>query len=372
MSLKRAIIAGTGVYVPEPVITNDELVESYNCWVSEAVKTPGLYPGLDLRPSSSEFILKASGIEERHVIEKEGILDPARMVPRIPERPDDQISLQAEFALKSAEMAIADAGIGASEIDMVICSCAHHQRPYPAIAIEVQEALGAGGGGFDMNVACSATTFALHVATGLVQSGAAKHVLVTSPEIMSGHLNWRDRETHFIFGDASASAVVSADDSGVRTEGRFEVLATRTWTKFSSNIRSNFGFLNRADESGIGLPDKLVTQSGNKVFREVTGAADIFVRDFLFEEGYQPEGIARYWLHQANKRMNAGLMQRILGREPSETEMPLALHKYGNTAAPGSLIVFHENHADIAQGAVGLMCSYGAGYSIGGLLLQRL
>ncbi len=372
MSLKRAFIAGTGVFIPEPVITNRELVDSYNAWVVEAQKAPETYPGLDLRPSSEEFILKASGIEERHVIEKGGILDPARMVPRIPERPNDMLSLQAEFALRSAERAMDDSGLRPDEIDMVICSCAHHQRPYPAIAIEVQQALGTVGGGFDMNVACSASTFALHVAAGLVQSGAARNVLVTSPEIMSGHLNWRDRETHFIFGDASASAIVSGfrDDEAAR--GRFEITASRTWTQFSSNIRSNFGFLNRTDESGIGHPDKLVSQAGNKVFREVTLAADAFIRDFLFEEGFEPTGIKRYWLHQANKRMNAGLMTRLLGHEPSQQEMPLVLHKYGNTAAPGALIAFHENAADIGEGETGLMCSYGAGYSIGGLLLKKI
>ena len=372
MSLKRAIIAGTGLYVPEPVITNDELVASFNTWVEKAQQTPELYPGLDLRPSSTDFILKASGIEQRHVLEKDGILDQERMVPRIPERPNDALSVQAEFAVRSAEKAIADAGIAASDIDMVICSCAHHQRPYPAIAIEVQQALGCGGGGFDMNVACSASTFALHMAVNLVRSGAARNVLVTSPEIMSGHLNWRDRETHFIFGDASASAVISALDDGAEAPGRYEVVTTRVWTQFSSNIRSNFGFLNRADERGIGLPDKLVTQAGNKVFREVTVAADHFIGRFLDDNGLCAHDLDRFWLHQANKRMNVALMTRLLGHEPSDEEMPLVLHKYANTAAPGSLISFHENNTDLQAGDLGLMCSYGAGYSIGALLLKKL
>lgn len=371
MSLKRAIIAGTGVFIPEPVITNAELVESFNAWVAKAQQTPERYPGLDLRPSSCEFILKASGIEQRHVLEKDGILDPERMVPRIAERPNHALSVQAEFALRSAEAAIADAGISADEIDMVICSCAHHQRPYPAIAIELQQALGAPGGGFDMNVACSASTFALHVAAGMVRSGAARNVLVTSPEIMSGHLNWRDRETHFIFGDASASAIVSAVEDDVPASGRYEITGSRIWTQFSSNIRSNFGFLNRADESGMDLPDKLVTQAGNKVFREVTVATDAFFRSFLADNGLKADDVRRYWLHQANKRMNVGLMARLLGREPGADEMPLVLHKYANTAAPGSLIAFHENKDDLAAGDMGIMCSYGAGYSIGGLILKK-
>ena len=221
-----------------------------------------------------------------------------------------------------------------------------------------------------MNVACSATTFALNVAVSLVESGNARHVLVVSPEIMSGHLNWRDRETHFIFGDASAAAVISAEDAVPAGKG-FAVRAINTFTQFSSNIRSNFGFLNRADESGIGLPDKLVTQSGNKVFREVTAAAHKFIVDMLADNDLAPDDIKRFWTHQANKRMNVALISRVLGHEPSDDEMPLVLDKYGNTAAPGSLIAFHENHADFRAGELGMMCSYGAGYSIGGLILEK-
>jgi beta-ketodecanoyl-[acyl-carrier-protein] synthase len=371
MSSKRVVLSGTGVYIPDPVISNEELVDSFNAWVSDAVRHPDQYPGVDLRPSSTEFILRASGIEERHVIDKSGILDPKRMVPHIPERDDNSLSVQAEFALRSAERALAKSGLDASAIDMVICACAHHQRPYPAIAIEVQQALGTSGGGFDMNVACSATTFGLHVATGLVRSGAARHVLVTSPEIMSGHLNWRDRETHFIFGDASASAIVSDFDRVDGAQERFEIVDTEVWTRFSSNIRSNFGFLNRADEAGMGKPDKLVTQAGNKVFKDVTIAAESFMSAFLARNGLSAGDLARYWLHQANKRMNSGLMKRILGREPRPDEMPFVLEKYGNTAAPGSLIAFHEHSGDLPAGALGMICSYGAGYSIGGLLLRR-
>ncbi len=368
--MHRAVISGTGLFVPEPVITNEELVESYNAWVEKAASEPEKWTGYDLRPSNEEFIVKASGIKQRHVLDKAGILDPERMVPRIAERPNDELSVQAEFALKSAERALADAGVSARELDMIICSCAHHQRPYPAIAIEVQQALGAGGGGFDMNVACSATTFALNVAVSLVESGSARHVLVVSPEIMSGHLNWRDRETHFIFGDASAAAVISAEDAVPAGKG-FLVKATNTFTQFSSNIRSNFGFLNRADESGVGLPDKLVTQSGNKVFREVTAAAHKFIIEMLADNNLAPDDVKRFWTHQANKRMNVALITKVLGHEPSDAEMPLVLDKYGNTAAPGSLIAFHEYHDDLAPGELGMMCSYGAGYSIGGLILEK-
>ena len=380
VGLSPAYLLGTGVHIPQDVITNAELVESFNAWVkAETVRC--MATGAEPPKASSEpFIVKASGIEQRHVLSKDGILDPERMMPRFPERANDELSIQAEFAVASAGKALAAAGVAPHEIDMVICSCAHHQRPYPALAVEVQQALGTSGAAFDMNVACSATTFAMHMATGLVRSGAARKVLVVSPEIMSGHLNWRDRQTHFIFGDASAAAVIGSEPGrGAGAGGQhatFEIVDTRTWTQFSSNIRSNFGFLNRTHdergEEGIEHADRLVTQQGQKVFREVTAAVDVFLTKFLADHGLKADGLRRYWLHQANLRLNLAVMNKLLGAEPSEDLTPHILHKYGNVAAPGSLIAFHENHADFEAGEEGVICSFGAGYSIGALLLRRV
>lgn len=368
----RATLTGSGVFIPEPTITNDEIVESFNTFVDRE-NARRAADGLDpLDKSDPGFIVQASGIEERHVLDKEGILDPDRMVPNIPDRPNDALSVQAEFAIKSAEQAIAAAGVEPDTIDLIICSCAHHQRPYPAIGIEVQRALGCGGGAFDMNVACSSATFAMHLGANMVNTGAANRVLVTCPEIMSGHLNYRDRQTHFIFGDASASVII--DNSAARSANgaTFEILASEIWTQFSSNIRSNFGFLNRADPSTENDADKLVTQVGQKVFREVTVAAERFMAQFLARAGVTANDLKRLWLHQANLKMDDLLAQRILQRAFERHEVPIVLNKYGNTASPGSVIVFHETHDDFESGDLGLICSFGAGYSIGALLVRKV
>ncbi|RUU49287.1 beta-ketoacyl-ACP synthase III, partial [Mesorhizobium sp. M2C.T.Ca.TU.009.01.2.1] len=138
--------------IPEPVITNEELVASFNSWVdAENARRADTGEAL-LQKSDSDFIVHASGVKTRHVIEREGILDPTRMSPRIPARPDDALSLEAEFGIASAKKALAHAGVDGSDIDLVICSASHHQRPYPAIAIEMQEALGTKGAGFDMGL----------------------------------------------------------------------------------------------------------------------------------------------------------------------------------------------------------------------------
>ena len=281
--MNRVIISGIGVDIPKASISNEELVASFNDWVGiENARRAARGEEL-LQKSNSDFIVYASGVKNRHVIEREGILDPSRMAPRIPARPDDALSVEAEFGVASAKHALAHAGREAADIDMVICAASHHQRPYPAIAIEIQNALGAKGAGFDMGLGCSSAAAGLHVAFNLVRTGAQKRVLVVTPEIITGHLNFRDRQTHFIFGDASTSMIVEAIEDGETRPGRFEILDTRSWTQFSNNIRTNLGYLTRTaadDPYMISMEGNMIKQVGNKVFKEVTVAGHRFIVEF--------------------------------------------------------------------------------------------
>ena len=373
--MHRVIISGIGVEIPEASITNEELVESFNAWV-DAENPRRLEAGeAPLQKSDSAFIEHASGVRTRHVIEREGILDPTRMAPRIAERPDEALSLQAEFGVASARKALDAAGVEASSVDLIICSSSHLQRPYPAIAIEMQQALGARGAAFDMGLGCSSAAAALHVAVGLVRSGAHKRILVTTPEIITGHLNFRDRQTHFIFGDASVSMVVEGLAKGAARPGNFEVLDTRVWTQLSNNIRTNLGYLTRTtqdDPYQIDLEGNMIKQVGNKVFKEVTVAGHKFIVEFLAEHGLTPEGIRRFWLHQANARMNAMILRLAFGNDVGHDRAPMVLDRLGNTAGAGAIIALSENHADMKAGDYGLVCAFGAGYSIGGALLKML
>ena len=374
--MKRTIISGTGIEVPSASISNEELVESYNAWVEKENPKRIERGEPPLLLSNRDFIVAASGVRSRHVIARDGILDAARMAPRLAPRSDDELSVEAEFAVTSARRALENAGLEATDIDMVICSASHHQRPYPAIGIEVQKALGMDdAAAFDMGLGCSSAAAGMHVAVGLVASGMQKRVLVTSPEIISGHLNFKDRQTHFIFGDASVSIVIEALGDDETRPGRFEILDSRTWTQFSNNIRTNFGFLNRAesdDTSRVLTHDKLVTQNGNRVFKEVTIAANRFITKFLDDNGLKPEDVRRYWLHQANSRMNALIMKYVLGHDADEDRAPIVLDQLGNTAAAGAVIAFHENCDDMKPGEYGLLCAFGAGYSIGASLVRKM
>ena len=373
--MAQPVISATGLYTPPYSISNEELVASFNAYVenfnaehASEIETGTIEP---LQPSSVEFVEKASGIKARYVVEKDGILDPARMAPKIPERPNEEISILAEMAVSAARDAMKAADKTAADIDAVLAAASNMQRAYPAMAVEVQEALGIDGFGFDMNVACSSATFGIQTAADYIRAGHARAVLIVNPEICSGHLNFRDRDSHFIFGDV-ATAIIVEDASTCTVPGAYEIVSTRLKTKFSNNIRNNFGFLNRGDEAHAHDKDKLFVQEGRKVFKEVVPLVSEMILTHLDDEGFDAGGLKRLWLHQANQAMNDLISRRVLGREPSKLEAPVILDEYANTSSAGSIIAFHKYNDDFAPGDMGLICSFGAGYSAGTVIVRKL
>ena len=372
--MTAVVISGTGLYQPPFTITNAELVASFNAYVEQqnALHADEIAAGTrqPLTPSSVEFIEKASGIKQRYVMEKEGILDINRMYPRFKERADDEISLMAEIAVDAARKAMAQAGKTGQDIDAVICSSANMQRAYPAMAIEIQQAIGAGGYGFDMNVACSAATFALEQAVNAIRSGSATCVLVVNPEITSAHHEWKDRDCHFIFGDVCTATIVERADTATAAD-QWDVLGSQLATQFSNNIRNNFGFMNRSEDSDPLARDKTFRQEGRKVFKEVVPVAAAHIEAQLAKLSLEPTQVRRYWLHQANQSMNQFVIRKLVGEEPSADLAPLILDEFANTASAGSIIAFHQHRADLQSGDVGVICSFGAGYSVGSLVLRK-
>ncbi|WP_250658394.1 beta-ketoacyl-ACP synthase III [Alkalimarinus coralli] len=370
----KAAISGTGLYTPPESISNEELVEAFNQYVANFNEqhSSDISDGIiePLQASSAEFIEKASGIKNRRVINKSGILDPSRMKPFIAERSNDEPSIQCDMAVAAAKEALSQAGKQESDIDAVIIACSNMPRAYPALSVEVQSRLGIDGFAYDMNVACSSATFGLQAAVNAVENGTARAVLVISPEICTAHLNFRDRDSHFIFGDACTAIVVERmeDASG---DNIYEVIGTKLKTVFSNNIRNNFGFLNRCDESGVDKPDKLFIQQGRKVFKEVVPMVASIISDHLKENDLSPEQLKRMWLHQANLSMNKLISKKVLGRDPNTLEAPVILDEYANTSSAGSVIAFHKYKDDIEKGNIGVICSFGAGYSVGSVLLRK-
>jgi beta-ketodecanoyl-[acyl-carrier-protein] synthase len=374
-------IIATGLYTPPNSISNEELVAAFNAFVERynAENAAKIASGAiePLQPSSSEFVEKASGIKSRHVVDKAGILDPARMAPRIAPRPDSEISVLAEMAVKAAQEALRAADLGAADIDGVICAASNMQRAYPAMAVEVQAALGVDGYAFDMNVACASAAFGIETGLGLIRAGA-RRILMVNPEICSAHLNFRNRDSHFIFGDVATAVILERIDGSPRGEA-WDIVSTRLKTVFSNNIRNNFGFLNHAERADGEAPDpqrtwntdKLFVQQGRKVFKDVVPMVGEMIASHLADNAVAVADVKRLWLHQANQSMNELIAKRVLGRDASRTDAPIILDEYANTSSAGSIIAFHKHRADLKPGDIGVISGFGAGYSAGSVIVRR-
>src|SRR3990167_7593194 len=341
--MHNVVISGTGLYTPANSISNEELVQSFNAYVAQfnADNVDAIARGEveALTESSAAFIEKASGIKSRFVMDKDGILDPQRMAPRLPERSNDEWSVLCQMAIGAAEQALQRAGKTAADIDGV-------------------------------NVACSSATFGIQAAANSVQLGQARAILMVNPEVCTGHLNFRDRDSHFIFGDAATAVIIERADLAT-SPYQFDIVSTKLLTKFSNNIRNNFGFLNRAAEEGIGAKDKLFVQEGRKVFRDVCPMVAELIATHLEENKLNVSDVKRFWLHQANLSMNHLIVKKLLGREATEEEAPVILDTYANTSSAGSVIAFHTYQDDLPKGAVAGLSSFGAGYSIGSVILRK-
>lgn len=378
-----AVISSTGLWTPKDSVSNEELVEAFNTYVDKwnSDNAAEIEAGAKdaLTHSNAAFIEKASGIKSRFVISKAPMLDPEIMAPRIPARPNEEPSILAEMAVSAAKQALERAGRKPEDVGAVIVACSNLQRGYPAVAVEVQDILGTSGFAFDMNVACSSATFGIETARGLIAGGQAKSVLVVNPEICTAHLNLKDRDAHFIFGDVATAILV--EDISVAPAAHWEIIGAKLVTQFSNNIRNNFGFLNHTapeddgmhgDRGKRGLTDKLFVQNGRSVFKEVVPMVANLIKEESTKYSINPNDLKRMWLHQANLNMNVLIAKKVLGKDVEIEQAPVVLDEYANTSSAGSIIAFHKYNDDFQNGETGLICSFGAGYSAGAIFVRRV
>ena len=374
--MTRIQISGTGLFTPKEVLTNDELVDSYNKFVDEfnLENKDRIASGEieELQKSSSEFIEKASGVKARYVQNKSGILDTKFMRPQLRERKEDELSNLAEMGVIAAKQAIENANIDIEKIDAVIVACSNLERPYPAIAIEIQNALNIEGFAFDMNVACSSATFGIQTIYDMIKSGSIRSALMVNPEICSGHLNFKDRDCHFIFGDVATAVVIEELKEVPNNTNSYEILSTKLYTQFSNNIRNNYGFLNTSSPDGVGKSDKLFHQNGRQVFKEVVPKVASLIKEHLEKNDIEVSSIKAMYLHQANENMNRLISKYVLGQEASRDFAPIVLDEYANTSSAGSIIAFHKHNNDLKKDDLAIICSFGAGYSIGNIIVRKV
>ncbi|KKO49846.1 3-oxoacyl-ACP synthase [Arsukibacterium sp. MJ3] len=371
--MQNIVISGSGLFTPSATISNEELVASFNQYVdlfnqhnAEQISA-GQCDALEY--SSCEFIEKASGIKSRHVLYKEGILDPAIMHPVFEKRDEATPPEMVEMALVAAKEAMEQANKTAADIDLIICAASNIQRPYPALSIELQQLLGVTGYAFDMNVACSSATFAISNAVNAIRGGTARVVLVVNPEFASPQVDYKNRDSHFIFGDVCTATIIEAQSS-CNADNAFKILGMRLKTSFSNNIRCDIGYT----EHCFAETDPKVAffkQQGRKVFKELLPIVAEVIQAEMAALDISPDQLKRLWLHQANINMNVFAAKKILGRDPLPEEAPLVLDSYANTASAGSIIAFHKHKTGLNAGDKAVLCSFGAGYSVGCLLLER-
>lgn len=313
-----AKIAGTGMYVPEKIMTNADFEKIID--------------------TSDEWITTRTGIKQRHFASAAETL--------------------TFMAAKAAEAAIADAGLSAEDIDMILVGSSTPDTVCPPISARVQDAVGAvNAGAFDTIAACTSSLSGMVTAAAGVASGIWKNVLVIGVESFSNYIDWQDRKTCILFGDGAGAAVVSA---GKEDGGGFyaaKLLADGSKSHFIT-IESN-----SPDEA------RVVRMKGNDVFKFVNKVMPGFLKDFCAEAGTDPADVDMWVMHQANTRINEGVLKKL--GVPMDKTL-INLDSYGNTSAASMMITLHEaiRAGQFRKGGKAALVAFGSGMTLGAMLYE--
>ena len=318
----RSILAGVGGYLPERVLTNDELARTLE--------------------TSDAWITERTGIRQRHIA---GPKETA-----------------AFMGTEAARTALADAGAAPAEVDAIILATSTPDQAFPATALRVQAALGVPGGfGFDLSAACAGFIYALSVADGLIRAGQVRGVLVIGSEVYSRILNWQDRGTCVLFGDGAGAVFLRAGEGSGTDRG---ILSTHLHAQGTQgDILYVDGAVGRPDRSGH------LVMNGREVFRHaVTRLAE------AVDEALAANGLTRGdvdWLvpHQANLRI-IDAMGRKLGL-PAE-RIVVTVDRHANTSAAAVPLALAEAWHDgrIRRGDLVLLEALGGGLTWGSALVR--
>ena len=316
-------IMGTGMYVPERVVTNDEL--------SGLVDT------------NDEWIASRVGVRERRVAVGETCTD---------------------MACAAAKAALDDAGVGAGELDLILASSVSADYASPALACLVQKSLGATCPAYDVSAACSAFIFMLETAAGYFARGRAKKVLVVGAERLSGVLDWTDRSTCVIFGDGAGAAVLGECgegdggyvDSVINVKGGDDVISIPHFAGTSP-------FYER--ESG----SPYIHMRGQETFMFAVGSITADISALLDREGMTIGDVAWFVPHQANRRIIDTAAKRL--GAPLE-KFYVNIERYGNTSSASVPIALDElNKAGLLHRGDNIVLSaFGAGLASAACLIK--
>lgn len=319
-----ARIAGTGSYLPEKILTNDDL--------SKIVDT------------SDEWIAARTGIRQRHIA-AEG-------------------ETTSDLGYNAAVRAMEAAGVVASEIDLIVVGTTTPDLIFPSTACLIQHRLGANGcAAFDVNAACSGFVYALTVADKFIRSGSAKTVLVIGTETLTRMVDWSERTTCVLFGDGAGAVVLKADtETGILSThmhadgGKKELL----WNPVGVSV----GF--KPEEKNAGVR---ILMTGNEVFKHAVKALDSVVEEALDANGLSREDIDWLIPHQANLRIIEATAKRLA--MPMERVI-VTVDRHGNTSSGSVPLALDEavRTGKIQRGQLVLLEAFGGGFTWGSALLR--
>ncbi len=318
----RAVVAGIGGYLPETVVSNEEL--------SRTIDT------------SDAWIRERTGIRQRYIAQ-----------------PHETCAF---MATEAARAALRDAGIDGAGVGAVIVATATPDQAFPAVALRVQAALGAGGFGFDIAAACSGFVYGLSVADAMLRTGQVASVLVIGSEVYSRILNWQDRGTCVLFGDGAGAVLLTAgSDAGPEDRG---ILSTHL------HADGRLGDLLYVD-GAVGLPERTghLVMNGREVFRHAVAMLASSVSEALAANGLTIDAVDWLVPHQANARI-IDAVGRKLGL-PAERVI-LTMDRHANTSAASIPLALADGVADgrIRRGQLLVLEALGGGLTWGSAVIR--
>jgi 3-oxoacyl-[acyl-carrier-protein] synthase-3 len=329
MSTLSTLILGTGSYAPKRILSNEEL--------SKTVDT------------TDEWIFTRSGIRERRIA-----------------GPTESVS---DMGTQAGLRAIEDAGIHASDIDLVIVATVTPDAPMPAVACHIQHNLSipSHAACFDLNAACSGFIYALDTACAMISSGRYKKALVIGAEKMSSVVDWKDRTTCVLFGDGAGACVV-----GASREPNIGLIGTKLGS-FGGSADLLFipggGSSKPATSTTIASGDHFIKMKGKEVFKLAVRVMDEAARDILEQHGYKADQISLVIPHQANLRIIESISQYL--KLPMDRFF-INVDRYGNTSAASIGIALDEARkaGKVKKGDLMLLVAFGAGLTYGSALIR--
>lgn len=316
----RSTIVGVGSYLPEKIVTNDDLAKFVD--------------------TSDAWIQQRTGIQQRHIAA--------------------DTEYTSDLAIKAVNEALADANLSGEDIDAIIVATASPDNSFPATAMKVQAAIGCKGFGFDVQAVCSGFVYALSVADGMIRSGQAKRIAVIGAETFSRFLDWNDRATCVLFGDGAGAMILE----GVETDDEIGILSTHLHSDGSlQSLLESDGGVSTTKTAGV------VQMQGRDVFKHaVTNLAEV-VDEVIAHNKISADDIDWLVPHQANKRIIDSTAKKL---KMDESRVVVTVHKHGNTSAASIPLAFCDAYRDgrIKKGQLILLEAMGAGLTWGAALVR--